>query len=265
MSFKDKVVWITGASSGIGEALVYAFVAEGAQVILSARREAELERVKSACGTNADQCTVLPLDLTDTKGLELAAKSVIDQAGRVDILVNNGGMSQRSLAHETDLSVDRRIMEVNYFGQITLTKALLPQMIRQGGGHIAVLSSVTGKFGFYQRSAYAASKHALHGFFETLGMELASKNVYTTLVCPGRIQTNISLHALTKDGSAHAKMDPGQVAGISAEDCARQILHAIRKRKKEVYIGSFSEKLVIYLKRFVPALFYQIIKTQSPV
>lgn len=265
MSFKDQIVWITGASSGIGEALVYAFVDEGARVILSARRKEELERVKAACDDKAGQCIVLPLDLTDSESLQKAAKSVQEEVGSVNVLVNNGGISQRSLVHETDLSVDRRLMEINYFGHITLTKLLLPQMIAQGGAHIVVLSSLTGKFGFPLRSAYAATKHALHGFFETLGIELFDKKVYVTLVCPGRINTPISLSALTKDGTPHAQMDPGQANGIPAEDCAQQILRAVRKRKKEIYIGSLKEKLAVYLKRFLPGVLFNIARKESPV
>ena len=265
MSFKDQIVWITGASSGIGEALAYAFVDEGARVILSARRKEELERVKTACGDKAERCIVIPLDLTDADSLQRASQTVFEKVGRVDVLVNNGGISQRSLVHETDLSVDRRLMEINYFGHVTLTKLLLPQMIQQGGAHIVVLSSLTGKFGFPLRSAYAATKHALHGFFDTLGLELFDKKVFVTLVCPGRINTPISMSALTKDGTPHAQMDPGQANGIPAEDCAQQILAAVRKRKKEIYIGSLKEVAAVYLKRFLPSVLFNMARKESAV
>ncbi|RMG27685.1 MAG: SDR family oxidoreductase [Bacteroidetes bacterium] len=255
MFLDQQVVWITGASSGIGEALVYACIDAGARVILSARRLAELERVRDACGEGAKRCLLLPLDLTQPETLREATEQAIAQMGRVDLLINNGGVSQRAYAHETTLEVDRRLMEINYFGHITLTKYVLPHMLEQGGGHIVAVSSITGKFGFPMRSAYSASKHALHGFFETLGLELASRQIYTTVVCPGRVRTQVSVNALTGDGTPHAQMDPGQAQGISAEQCARQILRAVKRRKKEVYIGG-KDVIMVYLKRYAPALFY---------
>ncbi|MEO0471547.1 MAG: SDR family oxidoreductase [Bacteroidota bacterium] len=257
MTFQGKVVWITGASSGIGEALVKACVQAGATVLLSARREKELERVKASCGENAEKCFVVPMDLTQIDRLPEIVSQQIQQHGRIDVLVNNGGISQRGLVHETDLAVDRRIMEVNYFGQVALTKQILPHMIQQGSGHIAVISSLTGKFGFPLRSAYAASKHALHGFFETLMLELKPKGIHVTLVNPGRIHTQISVNALTKDGSTYGEMDPGQAKGMSAERCADSILTAIRRKKPEINIG-FPETIMVYLKRYAPWLFRRI-------
>ncbi len=253
MKFKQKTVWITGASSGIGEALVYEFVKEGAFVIASARRKAELERVRENCAEKKENVRVLPLDLTDIEGIQKAVAGV----ERVDVLVNNGGISQRSLAHETGLEVDRKIFEVNYFGQVALTKAVLPMMIRQGGGQVVTVSSITGKFGFPLRSAYAASKHALHGFFETLGFELADRNIHSILINPGRIRTQISLNALQKDGSPQQQMDKGQEEGMKAEECARRMVKAIYQKKAEVNIGG-QEIIMVYLKRYVPALFRRI-------
>jgi short-subunit dehydrogenase len=260
---KNKVVWITGASSGIGEALAYAFATEGAKLILSARRTEELLRVKKAINLPDSDVFVLPLDLSDTSKVAELTKDVIEKFGRIDILINNGGMSQRSLTIDTSLEIDRKIMEINFFGTIALTKSVLPFMIKQNSGHIIAMSSIAGKFGFYFRSAYAASKHALHGFFESLRMEVQHNNIKVLIVCPGKIKTNISINAITGDGGTHNKMDESQENGLSAEECARQILNGIKKNKEELYIGG-KELRAVWVKRFFPNLFSKLIKKQKP-
>ena len=262
MSFSGKTIWITGASSGIGEALAYEWSKLGAALILSARRESELMRVKAGCA-RSDLCTVVPLDLSDQKAIESAADRVLQQFGQIDILLNNGGISQRSLVIETDTEVDRRIMEVDYFSGVTLTKKLLPAMVANGGGHIVAISSIVGLFGFPLRSAYSAAKHAMHGFYETLWAEMNKQDIRVTVVCPGRILTNVSLHALTKDGTPHGEMDHGQAGGISAEACARKIIKAVRKNRKEVYIGK-KDLLLIYFKRYIPWLYYRLVSKVKP-
>ena len=262
MKNEGTVVWITGASSGIGEALAYEWSKLGAWVILSARRESELERVKAACAFS-DRCTVALLDLSRQEDIELAADRLLQQFGTIDILVNNGGISQRSLAVETDVSVDRRIMEVDYFSGVILAKKLLPAMIAKGSGHIVAISSIVGKFGFPLRSAYSAAKHAMHGFYESLWAELNTQGIRVTVVCPGRILTNISLSALTKDGAPHGEMDHGQANGISAETCAKKIIKAVEKNKKEVYIGK-KDLLMIYFKRYIPWLYYRLVSKVKP-
>lgn len=171
-------------------------------------------------------------------------------------------MSQRAQASETPIDVDRRIMEINYFGTIALTKAVLPFMQRQKSGHIVVISSIAGKFGFYLRSAYSASKHALHGFFESLGLEEARNHLHVTIACPGKINTPISLSALNKDGQPHGEMDHNQETGMPVDECVRILLKAVGKRKKEVLIGNREIKAVT-LKRFFPGLFRKIIAKQS--
>src|ERR1041385_5133588 len=171
MFFTDKVIWITGASSGIGEALAGAFANEGSKLILSARRAEELERVKKKLNLRDDRCLILPLDLADTSEINSLTKKVLEKFSRIDILVNNGGISQRALAKDSPLEIDRKIMEVNFFGQVAITKSVLPYMLKQRSGQIVVVSSISGKFGFWLRTAYASSKHALHGFFESLRLE----------------------------------------------------------------------------------------------
>lgn len=258
----EKVVWITGASSGIGEALAYEWSKSGVRLILSARRESELERVKAAC-TNPGLCSIVPLDLSKPDEISLTADRILQQFGTVDILVNNGGISQRSLVIETDIEVDRRIMEIDYFSGVMLTKKILPAMVAKGSGHIVAISSIVGLFGFPMRSAYSAAKHAMHGFYETVWAELHEKGINVTVVCPGRILTNVSLNALTKDGSPHGEMDHGQKNGISAETCARKIVKAVRKNKKEVYIGKI-DLLMIYFKRYIPWLYYRLVAKVQP-
>lgn len=261
MNFSKKVVWITGASSGIGEALVLAFANEGARLVLSARRKEELERVAKLCGANTE-CMILPLDLADTSGIDVLIKQVLDRFGRIDILVNNGGISQRALALDTPLDIDRKIMEVNYFGQVAHTKSVLPHMIKQGEGQIVVISSIAGKFGFWFRSAYSASKHALHGFYESLRMETEDKGIKILLAVPGKIQSNISVNALKGDGSTHKVMDRNQAEGMPAEECARIILDAIRASKEEVLVGGREIKAV-WLKRHFPKWFGKVIRRQK--
>ncbi len=262
-SNKDTVIWITGASSGIGEALAKAFALEGAKLILSARRAEELERVKKTLHLPDSQVLILPLDLSDTSGIDELTEKVIATFGKIDILVNNGGISQRSLTLDTPLEIDRKIMEINFFGTIAITKSVLPYMIRQKSGHIVVMSSIAGKFGFFFRSAYSASKHALHGYFEALRMEIFNDGVKVLLVCPGKIKTNISINAITGTGGKHDKMDESQGKGLSAEECARQILNGIKNNKDELFIGG-KELRAIWVKRFFPGLFSKLIRKQKP-
>lgn len=263
MDFKDKVIWITGASSGIGEALALVFAKRGARLILSARREKELHRVASLTGLPELDVMILPLDLNDTKLASGWAAQVMNKFGRIDILVNNGGFSQRSEATTTSEQIERQLMEVNYFSAVALSKAVLPYMLRQKSGQLVVLSSIAGKFGFYLRSSYSAAKHALHGYFESLRLETEKQGIKTLLVCPGKVRTEISLHAKQGDGVSHNKMDESHVNAMSAEDCAKLIIRAIEQGKEEVLIGG-KELMAVSLKRFFPRLFARIIRNQSP-
>lgn len=253
-----KVIWITGASSGIGEAAVYKFVKEGYQVILSARNEEALEKVKSASAF-PELCKVIPLDLADQGSFEEKTKKAIAAFGHIDMMLHNGGISQRSLIRETPLAVDRKLMEVNFFGTVALTKALLPHFITRNSGQFGVISSLVGKFGSPYRSSYAAAKHALHGFFESLRLEHFEDNISVTMICPGFIKTDVSKNALTADGTPLNEMDKAQENGMSAEDCAQGIFKALEHKKEEVYIGG-KETLGIYLKRFVPTIFTKILR-----
>ena len=259
-SFENKVVWITGASSGIGEALACKFSQEGAKVILSSRKKAALENVAERCAGNT---VIQTLDYEKPEQFRAISAQLVKDHGQIDILINNGGISQRSLAKDTDLSVIRKIMEIDFFGQVALTKAVMPHMLERKSGHLVAVSSITGKFGFPLRSGYAAAKHALAGFYETLYFELQSGGINVTTIFPGRIKTNISLNAIDGKGNAHGQMDEGQAGGISAEKCANIISKAILKRKKEVYPGG-NEILMVYFKRFLPGLFNRIASNIKP-
>lgn len=261
--FKNKVVWITGASSGIGEALAKALAEKGAKLVISSRREEELQRVKNSLKLSSENIFILPLDLGDTSNADQLTQQVISKFGRIDLLINNGGISQRALTKDTSIEIDRKIMEVNFFGTVALTKSVLPFMLKQKSGHIIAMSSIAGKFGFYYRSAYSASKHALHGFFESLRMEIYNDNVNVLIVCPGKIKTNISLNAVTGDGAKHNKMDDSTEHGLSAEDCAVEILKAIELNKEEIFIGG-KELRAVWVKRFFPKLFSKMIRKQKP-
>lgn len=254
---KDKVVWITGASSGIGEAMALAASAQGAKLVLSARRETELQRVKQACA-NPQLVAVLALDLTDFDAEAMAGRAA-SFFGPVDVLVNNAGISQRSTVLQTEMGVYRRIFELDFFACVALTKVLLPQMVAKKGGHIVTISSVVGYVGTPLRSGYAAAKHALHGFYDALRAEVWREGVQVTLVCPGFIKTNVSLNAITGDGGKHGLMDDGQLRGMPAEECARQIWAAVGAGKEEVLIGA-KEALFVRLKRHLPGLMSYAIK-----
>lgn len=257
MSFKDKIIWITGASSGIGEALAKEWAVFKPELILSGRNLEKLEEVKSNCEKLGASCKVVSLDLTNPVTIATAAKEVLDTYGWVDILVNNGGISQRSTVLESTIAIDRHVMETNFFGAVAITKAVLPSMVNRKSGHIVVISSVVGKFGFPMRSAYSASKHALQGFFDSLRAENVSNNIAVTIVSPGRINTNISLNAIDKTGGKHGVMDPGQAGGMPAPKCARIIITAVRKKKKDILIGR-KELLMVYFRRFLPAIYFKM-------
>jgi len=243
-----KVVWITGASSGIGEAMAIDASRRGARLVLSARRAPELERVRAAC-MNLSQVAVLPVDLTDFSAADVAARAAAF-FGPVDVLVNNAGISQRSSVLQTSMDVYRRIFELDFFAPVALTKAVLPAMVERGGGHIVTISSVVGYVGTPQRSGYAAAKHAVQGFFDAARAELWRENVRFTTVCPGYIRPNVSMNAITADGQAHGQMDRGQLRGMDAGVCARKIWNAVAADRDEIAIGK--EALIIWAKRFMP-------------
>lgn len=261
---RDKVVWVTGASAGIGAALARAFAGGGAKLVLSARRAPQLEAVKAECeAAGAAGVLSLPLDLERVETHRDAVDSVVTHFGHIDVLVNNAGISQRSLGAETALEVDRKLMEVNYLGTVSLTKAVLPVMLRQRGGRIGVVTSLVGHIGTPMRSSYAASKHALHGFFDSLRAEVWDDGIRITMICPGFVHTDVSRNALAADGSAHGVMDPGQAGGMDPDVCARKALNALRKGRAEAWIGG-KEVLAVWLSRLCPPLYRYIARRVDP-
>ncbi len=262
MSFQNKVVWITGASSGIGKALAMELSSQEALLIISARNKEALETVKSLC-KNSENVWILPLDLGKYKTFDETTKEALKVYGRIDILVNNGGISQRSLAKDTLIDVDEKIMDINYTGTIALTKAVLPHFLEKKQGHIVTTTSIVGKIGTPLRSTYAASKHALHGFFDSLRTEVYDDNIDVTLICPGYVTTNVSMNALTGDGSKQNTMDKATANGINPERFAKLMAKAIRRKKHEAYIAGFKEKLGVYVKRWIPKLYAFMVRKLS--
>lgn len=254
--FVGRVVWITGASSGIGEALALLLAREGARLVVSARRAERLEALRARCPRPED-VAVLPLDVAETGRAREHVERAIAAFGKIDVMVHNAGIGQRSLVSETPLEEDRHIMDVNYFGVVALTKALLPEMKARGGGHFVVVSSITGYVGTPYRSAYSASKHALHGFFESLRVESRREGIAITMVCPGFIDTEFAVSAIERETGAkvdrHSPRAKANARGISAETCAREMLDGILEQRREIYVGRL-EIAGIYARRFVPGL-----------
>ena len=259
MEFKNKTALITGGGTGIGEAMAYQYAMKGTNVILTGRRLEVLEKVQKKCielGVNAWCKTV---DVEKPESIDELVAWVRSEGHQIDFLLLNAGISQRALTLETDISVDRRIMEVNYFGGIYLVKSLKDMFIERGV-HIAVVSSVSGVFGFPVRSAYCASKHAIHGFYETIALEYPQ--IKTTIIIPGRIHTDVSKNALDGNGKATGIMDPGQANGYDVNKCARKAIRAIARGKHQKVIGGFDTIMVPFYK-YIPCLFRLIARNVS--
>jgi short-subunit dehydrogenase len=254
-SLNGKTIWITGASSGIGEGLAYALSEKNCKLILSARNETELNRVRSNCNASVE---VLPFDLADFDNAQSHVAKAIAIFGKVDLLILNGGVSQRSLLAETDFSVDKKLIEVDYLGNVALAKAILPHFIQNKNGHFAVVTSLMGKFGSPYRSGYCGAKHALHGFFDVMRMEHQKDGVNVTMICPGFIQTNVAKNALTADGSKQIVDDEATKNGMPVQTFARKMIRAIEKGKFEAYIGG-KETLGVLIKRLFPTLLHYFV------
>lgn len=258
-------VWITGASSGIGEACACSYAAEGARLVLTSSSVERLEKVAVKCRElGASDVIVLPYDLSSTEDIDTLVQKAWDVSGRIDIVMLNAGISQRTTVEDTSMDMVRKIMEINYFAPVAIARALLPKMVDAGGGRIAVTTSIAGRFGFPLRCGYSSSKFALYGFFETLQAEYYNAGIRVTLVCPGRVNTNISRYALDKGGKPHGVMDPGQAGGMSSEKAAQIITRAIAKGRREVLVGR-KELLMVYIKRFFPGLCARLARKIKPM
>jgi len=263
--FRDKVVWITGSSSGIGEATAYSFASEGAILILTALEADLLEKVAAHCmELGSPKAVALPFDLSLKDQVEELALTAWNTFGHIDVFYNNAGISQRATTCDTAMNVINKVMDINYFAPVIMTKAILPLMIERGGGQLLVTTSINGRFGFPLRCAYSSSKHALYGFFETIQAEYYKDNIRVTIVCPGRVQTRISFYALEKDGKQHGKMDAGQAAGCTPEQAGRKIVRAAYRKRREVLVGR-GELVMVYIKRFFPGLCARIARSIKPM
>ncbi len=254
-SLQDKVIWVIGASSGIGYELAKALAAAGSKVIASARRIERLEEL----ATHAQDISTLALDLSLPDHLCVKVKEAYALHQRLDMVIFASGLSQRSLAESTPMANSRAIMEVNFFSTIAIAQQVLPLMKTAGGGRFVILSSLMGKFGARQRSSYAASKHALHGYFESLRAEEWNNHIRVTLAIIGYANTEFSKSALTESARSYNKLDPGQKHGMPPEKCATAIIQGIQDDAEEILIGGF-EKYATFLKRFAPKLLSRIMR-----
>lgn len=261
-SIKNKIIWITGASSGIGEALAYACANEGAKIVISARRENELKRVADNCKTDPKNVLILPIDLEKTENIQTKVDLVLEKFGQIDILVNNSGLGHRTKAVNTSTEIDRKVMEVNFFGTINLTKAVVKQMQKQKQGKIVVISSIMGKYGMPLYSTYSASKHALYGYFESLRQELFKDNIKVLIVSPGFINTDVSTKLLKEDGTEYGIKSDAQEKGMKASDCANGILKAIKSNKDHIFVGGY-EIFSVYVKQYFPKIFYKLMRKMT--
>ncbi len=249
-----KVVWITGASGGIGEGLALQAARRGAKLVLTARREAELERVRQSCPRPQD-VALLPADLEHLDDPDALAARAEAFFGPIDVLANNAGLSHRTLALDTSMEICRRIMEVDFFAPVALSRALMPGMLARGSGHIVVVSSVFGHIAMARRTAYAAAKHALHGYFDCARVELGDKGIQFTLACPGFVSTQVSVNALRADGQPFGQVDPDIGRGMAPDVCADRIWRAVERNQDEVLVAG-KEAIAVYIKRFLPLSWY---------
>lgn len=277
---------VTGASSGLGEALAHEFYKYGAQVVLCARRRQELERVRtdllhSQCRETTYPPIIIPLDLSDYQDLRTHVDKILSITGRIDILVNNGGISQRGKVKDTLIEVDQKIMAVNYLGTVALTKgkpwtlsrvfclmskffaAILADMLKKKRGQIVFISSVQGLVALPDRASYSASKHALQAFGDSLRAEVASENIQVTIVSPGYIKTQLSLNALAESGELYGKMDATTQSGYTPEYAAQQIVKAIITKKKELVLSTILPRIAILLRRYFPFLYFLVMELRA--
>ena len=264
MEFDDAVVWITGASSGIGEAVARQLAQRGAKLVLSARNAGALEAVATACRADgAGDALVLPLDVVDYAAMAPAVAAVLERFGRIDLLLNNAGVSQRSFCVDTHFDVYRQMLEINVLGQIALTQAVLPVMQAQGAGHIAVTASVAGKVGAPLRTGYCAAKHAVMGFFDALRTEVAADGIRVTTITPGFIRTNVARNALGGDGAPRGSSDADIDGGMDVDACAATIVAGFEAGDPEIAVGGEMELGLLQLKRSDPVAAFRILEQMA--
>lgn len=255
----NKVVWITGASSGLGKALAEECAAQGAQVILTARRYEELEKVRAGLST-PDQHLSVAADITDESQVRMAYEQVLQEKGRIDWLINNAGLSQRALIQDTTMRTERAIMEVDYFSQVFLTKTVLPTFLQQKSGRIAFVSSVAGLLGTQYRASYSAAKAAIHMWANSLRAEVADQGVGVSVIFPGFVKTNVSFNALNGEGKPQGHQDEAIENGLSPEAFAKTVVKALLKDEEYIVVGGTKEKLGVLVSRLSPTTLYKMIR-----
>lgn len=266
IDFSNAVVWITGASSGIGAALAVQLAQRGSSLVLSARDTSALESVRDDCvdkGAQPEQVLVLPLDVLEFDAMAARTAAVVDHFGRIDLLLNNAGVSQRSACVDTEFAVYQKMLDINVLGPIALTKAVLPVMLQQGHGTLAVTSSVAGKVGAPLRTGYCAAKHAVMGFFDALRTEVGPAGLQVTTITPGFIRTNVARNALNAQGRAMDVSDDDIEGGMSVTDCAATIIDGFLLGTPEIAVGQDREMVLLKLKRENPEAAFRLLEEMA--
>ncbi|WP_372572317.1 SDR family NAD(P)-dependent oxidoreductase [Ruegeria jejuensis] len=258
--FKDKVVWITGASSGIGLAFAEAMHAEGAKLILSALTEDELKPVAERLTGSVP----IAFDVADFDKLPALVEKAVAAFGRIDVLVNNAGITQRDEAKDTSFAVYRRLIDIDLMAPIALTQLVLPHMIRQGSGRLIVMASIAGKFGAPLRTAYSAAKHGIFGYFDALRTEVGHRGIEVHVIAPGSVRTNLARNALTGEGKAFGKTDDFIEGGYDPAYLIDRALCDIKRGKREIVIVRGLEGKMVTLRRFFPELSFKIMLKKAP-
>ncbi|OTG66760.1 SDR family oxidoreductase [Acinetobacter silvestris] len=258
-SLDNKVVWITGASSGLGKALAQECALQGAQIILSARRFDELENVRVGL-LHPDHHISIAMDITDESQVRHAYEQVLAKKGRIDWLINNAGLSQRALISETTMQTERAIMEVDYFSQVFLTKTVLPTFLKQKSGRIVFVSSVAGLLGTQYRASYSAAKAAIHMWANSLRAEVAQDGIDVSVIFPGFVKTNVSINALNGDGKAQGHDNEATANGLDADEFATQSIKALMSGEEYIVVGGAKEKLGVFVSRLSPRTLYKMIR-----
>ena len=264
--FKDKVVWITGASAGIGEGMVKAFSGYGAKVILSSRNQVELERVASECvtnGANESDVMVLPLDVVAYEAMPNALQAILERYSRIDFLINNAGLGARDKLLEIDMDVFRKVMEVNLFASVALSKAVLPEMMRQGSGRIVGVSSLAGKIGIHLRTAYCPAKHAICGFFDALRAEVAHYGIKVTTIVPGVVRTAAAANSLNGRGVPHGPENGVMLGGLSVDEAIAIIMRGFAEDTDEILVAQESEMDLMKMKGNDPVAVFRAIEESA--
>jgi len=263
-ALRNNVVWITGASSGIGLEMALLAAQAGARLFLFSSRAETLEKAAKLCSAKGAMAVHFEAaDLSDYNMAAEVAKKALELGGTPQVLILNAGISQRSFAIDTELAVTSKLMNLNFLGAVGMARVVLTPMIENGGGRIAVTSSLTGVFGFPLRSSYSASKHALHGYFESLELEYGALGIRVTLAVLGRIRTKIALRALKGDGTRYGNQDSALQMGMNPRRCAAKYWRAILKGRRFKVIGGL-EVLMLFFNRYIPALFRLIARRIDP-